>query len=139
MTAITISRQFGAGGSSVARIVSERLGADLIDGNVIGEVARRLQLRESEVAGSDERPEALVDRLLGAFRHLAPGMSYPWRPPGSEEAVDPRLAVVNLTEFETFYPEKRPFFTEGLNIFSFGDSPSQTQVSWNMHEWTLTE
>jgi len=98
MTVITISRQFGAGGSSVARIVSERLGADLVDGSVIGEVARRLQLPEPEVAGSDERPEALVDRLLGAFRHLAPGMSYPWRPPGSEEAVDPRLAIVNLTQ-----------------------------------------
>jgi len=98
MTAITISRQFGAGGSSVARIVSERLGADLIDGNVIGEVARRLQLRESEVAGSDERPEALVDRLLRAFRHLAPGMADPWRPPGSDEAVDPRWAIVNLTQ-----------------------------------------
>jgi len=36
--------------------------------------------------------------------------------------VDP--AVVNLTQFETFYPEKRPFFTEGLNIFNFGDSPA---------------
>jgi len=98
MTVVTISRQFGAGGSSVARIVSERLGADLVDGNVIGEVARRLQLRESEVAGSDERPEALVDRLLAAFRHLAPGMTYAWRPPGQEEAVDPRGAIVNLTQ-----------------------------------------
>jgi len=98
MTVITISRQFGAGGSSVARILSDRLGADLVDGNVIGEVARRLQLRESEVAGNDERPEAVVDRLLGAFRHLAPGMSYPWRPPGSEGAVDPRWAIVNLTQ-----------------------------------------
>lgn len=36
--------------------------------------------------------------------------------------VDP--AVVNLSQFETFYPEKRPFFTEGLNIFNFGDSPA---------------
>jgi hypothetical protein len=42
--------------------------------------------------------------------------------------VDP--AVVNLSQFETFYPEKRPFFTEGLNIFSFGDSPAQTQVNF---------
>lgn len=41
--------------------------------------------------------------------------------------VDP--AVVNLTQFETFYPEKRPFFTEGLNIFSFGDSPAPEH--WN--------
>src|SRR5260370_7583220 len=36
--------------------------------------------------------------------------------------VDP--AVVNLTQFETFYPEKRPFFIEGLNIFQFADSPA---------------
>ncbi|HYH07841.1 MAG TPA: DUF5916 domain-containing protein [Thermoanaerobaculia bacterium] len=42
--------------------------------------------------------------------------------------VDP--AVVNLTEFETFYPEKRPFFTEGLNIFAFGDSPARTHFSF---------
>jgi len=32
--------------------------------------------------------------------------------------VDP--AVVNLSAFETFFPEKRPFFVEGSNVFSFG-------------------
>ncbi len=32
--------------------------------------------------------------------------------------VDP--AVVNLSAFETFFPERRPFFIEGANIFSFG-------------------
>ena len=82
----------------MARIVSERLGADLVDGNVIGAVARRLQLPESEVTCSDERPEALVDRLLGGLRHMAPGMTYPWRPPGQEEAVKPRWAILNLTQ-----------------------------------------
>ncbi len=33
--------------------------------------------------------------------------------------VDP--AVVNLTAFETFFPEKRPFFVEGQELFRFGD------------------
>jgi hypothetical protein len=33
--------------------------------------------------------------------------------------VDP--AVVNLSAFETFFPEKRPFFLEGADIFSFGN------------------
>ena len=42
--------------------------------------------------------------------------------------VDP--AVVNLSQFETFYPERRPFFTEGLNIFRFGDSPAQTHFNF---------
>ncbi len=32
--------------------------------------------------------------------------------------VDP--AVVNLTAFETFFQEKRPFFVEGSNLFQFG-------------------
>ncbi|MGO9179285.1 MAG: cytidylate kinase family protein [Candidatus Limnocylindrales bacterium] len=32
MPAITIARQYGAGGSTVAAIVAERLGADLVDG-----------------------------------------------------------------------------------------------------------
>jgi Domain of unknown function (DUF5916)/Carbohydrate family 9 binding domain-like len=32
--------------------------------------------------------------------------------------VDP--AVVNLSAFETFFPEKRPFFLEGADIFNFG-------------------
>jgi len=32
--------------------------------------------------------------------------------------VDP--AVINLTEAETYYPEKRPFFIEGLNLLNFG-------------------
>ena len=33
--------------------------------------------------------------------------------------VEADPAVVNLSAFETFYPEKRPFFTEGVNIFRF--------------------
>lgn len=32
--------------------------------------------------------------------------------------VDP--AVINLTAFETFFPERRPFFVEGSELFRFG-------------------
>ena len=42
--------------------------------------------------------------------------------------VDP--AVVNLSEFETFYPERRPFFTEGLNVFRFGDTPAPSHFNF---------
>ena len=34
--------------------------------------------------------------------------------------VDP--AEVNLTAFETFFPERRPFFIEGADLFAFGRS-----------------
>lgn len=34
--------------------------------------------------------------------------------------VEADPAVLNLTAFETFFPEKRPFFLEGADIFKFG-------------------
>ena len=44
--------------------------------------------------------------------------------------VDP--AVVNLSQFETFFPEKRPFFTEGSSIFNFGNGPANSRWGFNM-------
>jgi len=43
--------------------------------------------------------------------------------------VDP--AVLNLSAFETYYPEKRPFFIEGRNIFSFGSNGSNSNWGFN--------
>ena len=43
--------------------------------------------------------------------------------------VDP--AVVNLSAFETFFPEKRNFFIEGSNIFQFGYGGSQSHWGFN--------
>ena len=43
--------------------------------------------------------------------------------------VDP--AVVNLSDFETFFPEKRPFFIEGSNIFTFGSGGVNSNWSFN--------
>jgi hypothetical protein len=50
--------------------------------------------------------------------------------------VDP--AIVNLSAFETYYPEKRPFFLEGANIFSnFGRIGSNRFWGFNRQEPTL--
>jgi len=35
--------------------------------------------------------------------------------------VDLDPAVINLSPFETFYPEKRPFFVSGANAFDYGN------------------
>ena len=43
--------------------------------------------------------------------------------------VDP--AVVNLTDVETSYQEKRPFFTEGVNIFRFGNGGTNNNWTFN--------
>ena len=47
--------------------------------------------------------------------------------------VDP--AVVNLTAFETFFSERRPFFTEGAQIFNnFGNGGSNNNININFSE-----
>ena len=43
--------------------------------------------------------------------------------------VDP--AVVNLSDVETYFNEKRPFFLEGMNIFSFGQGGVNNYWSFN--------
>jgi hypothetical protein len=43
--------------------------------------------------------------------------------------VDP--AVVNLSAYETYYQEKRPFFVEDANIFRFGSEG--TNSNWNFN------
>lgn len=42
--------------------------------------------------------------------------------------VEVDQAVLNLTVFETFYPEKRPFFLEGSQILSFGNMFDNRQL-----------
>jgi hypothetical protein len=50
--------------------------------------------------------------------------------------VDP--AVVNISAFETFFPEKRPFFLEGANIFgNFGQGGSNNFVGFNRNDPNL--
>lgn len=43
--------------------------------------------------------------------------------------VDP--AVVNLTDVETVFEEKRPFFTEGVNIYRFGNGGTNLVRNYN--------
>lgn len=43
--------------------------------------------------------------------------------------VDP--AVVNLSDYETFFPEKRPFFVEGASVFNFGRGGANNNWGFN--------
>lgn len=60
---ITISREFGSGGSEVAHLVGARLGWRVIDRELIEEVARRLKAPAEEVERLDEKIAGLVERV----------------------------------------------------------------------------
>jgi cytidylate kinase len=98
MPIVTISRQFGAGGSSVAAIVAAELGAEIVDKKLIDEVAGRLTLEPSQVEAEAERPRTLLERLVRSFSTLEPGMGAGWSPPYPDPLFDPRKEITHLTE-----------------------------------------
>ncbi len=62
----------------------------------------------------------------GDLKYGLPGgltLSATLNPDFGQVEVDP--AVVNLSAFETSFPEKRPFFLEGSDVFRFGQIISQ--------------
>jgi cytidylate kinase len=98
MPIVTISRQYGAGGSSVAALVAAGLGAEIVDRKLIEEVANRLAIRPSDVEAEAERPRGLLERLVRSFATLEPGMGAGWAPPYPDPLFDPRKEIIGLTE-----------------------------------------
>lgn len=92
---VTISREYGAGGSEIARRVATALGWRLVDNDVIDQVAREAGLSVEEVARKEERAPGFLERLTRALARAAPELfpRPPERVPEPEEA-----ALVRATE-----------------------------------------
>ncbi|HEX8692678.1 MAG TPA: DUF5916 domain-containing protein [Longimicrobium sp.] len=67
-------------------------------------------------SASDWRGSAGMDVKYGVTSDLT--LDATVNPDFGQVEADP--SQVNLTQYETFFPEKRPFFTEGADIFRFG-------------------
>ena len=101
MPIITIARQFGAGGSSVGQMVARKLKADLLDPQLIAEVAHRLELPRDEVEAQDEQPGTILTRLLIAIGSDNPEVAAEvaaWEPAYAGYALDPRRVVLQVTQ-----------------------------------------
>ena len=64
---ITISREFGAGGSDLATALGERLGWRVLDHVLVERVADRLRLDPRTVEQMDEHPPTLFSRVAAAL------------------------------------------------------------------------
>lgn len=85
---ITVSREYGAGGSTVARDVAERLGWRLVDNQLVEEIARRAGLTTAEAQERVERGPTFVERLVRALAASNPELLTPAsvQPPEAEDA-----------------------------------------------------
>ena len=78
-------------------------------------------------SGSDLFASGGLDLKYGLKSNLTLDLSL--NPDFGQVEVDP--AEVNLSVFETYYSEKRPFFIEGANIFGFGYGGANSNFGFN--------
>ena len=94
---ITISRQFGAGGSTVAKKVADELGWRVVDNELVEQVAERAGLPPERVAEREERVSTFVERLARTLAAASPEVFPP--PDSVGAALDvPEADLVRITE-----------------------------------------
>lgn len=91
---ITISRQYGAGGSAVAALVAERLGWTVVDNDLVDRVAVRAGLSRQEVAAREERSPGFVERIGLALAASSSEILTPEAAAALKSMDEPRLVEV---------------------------------------------
>jgi cytidylate kinase len=94
---ITISRQYGAGGSEVARRVAAELGWQVLDNELVEEVAARAGVPPEQVAERDERGPSFVERLARTLAASTPEL-FPAPVPGGALPELQEADLVRITE-----------------------------------------
>jgi CMP/dCMP kinase len=77
---ITISREYGAGGSELGVLLGRELGWRVLDHELVQQLAARLRCEEGEVKAMDEHVPSLLERLASAAVITAPELRVPSRP-----------------------------------------------------------
>src|SRR4051812_2853412 len=95
MAVVTITRQYGSGGSSVAQLAAAELGWTVIDNEFVDAVAQQAGLPRETVAAHDERAPSLMERLVRALGSGSPEVFVP----AGESAEGPtEQHIVKVTE-----------------------------------------
>jgi hypothetical protein len=78
---ITISREYGAGGSELGVLLGKELGWRVLDHELVQQLAARLRCEEGEVVAMDEHAPSFLERLAAVAVVTAPesrAHSKPW-------------------------------------------------------------
>jgi cytidylate kinase len=94
---ITISRQYGAGGSAVAERVARELGWRVVDNELVERVAARAGLAPETVALREERVPSFIERLASTIVAATPESMVPPEADGTVPALS-EADLVRVTE-----------------------------------------
>lgn len=91
---ITISREFGSGGSEFAHALGARLGWPVLDRALVYQVAERLELDAAVIERLDEHPPTRLSRLAAALFVLPPEMPSTYVAPHEQLGPDDVASAV---------------------------------------------
>jgi cytidylate kinase len=92
---ITISRQYGSGGSAIAQRVAEALDWKLVDNELVERVANRAGLSLEEVVQREERAPSFIERLARVLASATPEL---FPPPSGTVLEQSEQDLVRITE-----------------------------------------
>lgn len=97
---VTIARQFGSGGSDIARLVAQIGGLAYVDQQIIAEVAQRLGVDIEYATHQDEKTVGMAEHILGAIQASNPfNLHYnTLRDPASAHIQSKELSYFQLTQ-----------------------------------------
>jgi hypothetical protein len=126
---INMSRAGTLHGMSVAR---QGIGLDVVPtfsmgaiNDTVGDTYNRLDPVNRD---ADDHAEFRVEPSLDAFYRVLPSLTASVTANTDFAATEVDDAVLNLTRFSPFFPEKREFFLRDTGIFSFGDLNSENGI-----------
>lgn len=64
---LTISHQYGSGGSRIARELGRRLGWSVWEKEIVRKIASQYKVAEEYVEAKDERVDSFIERMVGLF------------------------------------------------------------------------
>ena len=64
---LTISHQYGSGGSRVARALGQRLGWSVWEKEIVRKIASQYKVSEEYIEAKDERVDSFIERMVGLF------------------------------------------------------------------------
>lgn len=97
MPVITVSRQYGSGGSEIARLTARRLGWELVDNEFVDRVARLAGLPRDEVEQREERVTGFMERLARTLAGSSPEL-FMSAPAETPTVAPPEEEIVRVTE-----------------------------------------
>ena len=77
MRAVTISRLYGSGGGEIGAQLAHRLGWQLIDHEIVVQVAEQMGITVQEADARDERVDGFFARMLATMQVTSGGLSHP--------------------------------------------------------------